>query len=237
MQIEQNSIQLAGRGCWILRWGSHHPLYPFCPSKASCQPLVSISKTQGSTQLLQMGRSTCHQVWQCEYNSPKPIWLERTDFWKLSPDLWSIFCHDTLLFPTHKINKLKGNKVEKDSGRCPMLISGLYTHSFSYTRIVGSGWGIKVITEVTRTLMCSLPVTVKTGTRLGTHVYSVSIQWSHCVQQTTGPRPTQIWGQRWAWTSKSWRLPTRSLTPNSRQPSPMYMQQPQRVHLTERQTT
>lgn len=53
--------------------------------------------------------------------------------------------------------------MEKDSGRCPMLISGLYTHSFSYTRIVGSGWGIKVITEVTQTLTCSLPVTVKMG--------------------------------------------------------------------------
>lgn len=44
-----------------------------------------------------------------------------------------------------------------------MLISGLYTHSFSYTRRAGSGWRIKVITEVTQTLMCSLPMTVKTG--------------------------------------------------------------------------
>lgn len=44
-----------------------------------------------------------------------------------------------------------------------MLVSGLYTHSFSYTRIVGSGQGIKVITEVTQTLMCSLSMTVKTG--------------------------------------------------------------------------
>lgn len=57
--------------------------------------------------------------------------------------------------------------MEKDSGRCPMLISGFYTYSFSHTRIVGSGWGIKVITEVTPTLMCSLSMTVKSGHKAG----------------------------------------------------------------------